>query len=463
MTGLTSSNITLSLGETVNCHVTNRKLGTIVVVQDTQPKGEPQDFAYTAGGGLSPSSFSLDDDSDGTLSNTRTFDALQPGSGYSIAQSTPAGWNPAQVSCSDGSPPTAIDVTYGETVTCTFTSRLTDSGTITVAVQAQPKYPYSITFQTSGFGAQAPSSFLLDDSPYPNAVTQRTFTVHPGSAYGVAQTLFSGYDLTSATCSDGSPVSAIDVSAGEDVTCTFINRERPRVIVALNTQPAQENQVFTFTPSSGFGVSSFSLDNDGFQQNELPSSRGFYLPPGHHSVSIDPIAGWNVASSGCTNGSPVSDIAVQYGDAIVTCTFTVEPVNPGSLTLILDTAPDDDTRFGFRVNGGSFYSVIQLQDNGNPSDGFDNHRTVPVSAYAHYTVSLFATNPSGTSYRQVQATCSDGSPISDLNISPGESVTCTLVYAKPQSITVVQDTVPDDPQDFSYTTRSRPQPVQLHP
>ena len=48
---------------------------------------DAQDFAFTAGGGLSPTSFSLDDDGDGTLSNTRTFDDLNAASGYSLAES----------------------------------------------------------------------------------------------------------------------------------------------------------------------------------------------------------------------------------------------------------------------------------------------------------------------------------------------------------------------------------------
>jgi len=128
-------------------------------VQDSQPDGEPQDFNYTTGGGLSPASFALDDDTDAALSNTRTFDNLEPGSGYSVAQSgTPGGWNPAQVSCSDGSDPSNIDVADGETVTCTFTNRLVDSGTITVRMEAQPQYGYSVRFDTTGFGGAAPAN-----------------------------------------------------------------------------------------------------------------------------------------------------------------------------------------------------------------------------------------------------------------------------------------------------------------
>ena len=95
--------------------------GQIRVVLDVVPD-DPQDFSFTAGGGLSPSSFSLDDDSDGTLSNLRTFDPVLPGSGYSVTQTLPASWFLADVRCDDGSPPSNISVSAGEIVTCTFTN-----------------------------------------------------------------------------------------------------------------------------------------------------------------------------------------------------------------------------------------------------------------------------------------------------------------------------------------------------
>jgi len=81
---------------------------------------EPQDFSFTAGGGLSPSSFALDDDADGTLSNTHTFDDVTPGSGYSVSESVPGGWSQVSATCSDGSPTSNVGVSAGETVTCTF-------------------------------------------------------------------------------------------------------------------------------------------------------------------------------------------------------------------------------------------------------------------------------------------------------------------------------------------------------
>src|SRR5204862_952930 len=108
------SNIDLAPGENVTCTFTNRRQGTIVAVKDATPN-DPQDFSFTAGGGLSPSSFSLDDDADGTLPNARTFANIPSASGYSLSESVPSGWDQTSATCSDGSAVSSIDVAPGET------------------------------------------------------------------------------------------------------------------------------------------------------------------------------------------------------------------------------------------------------------------------------------------------------------------------------------------------------------
>ena len=70
-------------GQEVTCTFTNQKRGQILVVLDAQPN-DAQDFGFTAGGGLSPASFSLDDDGDGTLPHIQNFTDVAPGSGYSV-------------------------------------------------------------------------------------------------------------------------------------------------------------------------------------------------------------------------------------------------------------------------------------------------------------------------------------------------------------------------------------------
>jgi hypothetical protein len=90
-------------------------VGEIVVTKVTIPDGSTQEFDFTAGGGLTPTTFTLTD------GDSETFEDLVPGDGYSISETAPAGWS-ASFTVSNGSPPDNITVAGGETVTVTVTN-----------------------------------------------------------------------------------------------------------------------------------------------------------------------------------------------------------------------------------------------------------------------------------------------------------------------------------------------------
>ena len=135
------------------CH--HAGTGQIVVRENSVPD-DAQDFAFTASGGLSPGTFTLDDDADPARTDTQNFANLTPGSGYSISQALPAGWASDGASCDDGSPPSNIDVASGETVTCTFTNQKTfyqrPAGAPSVQLSLVP------VFRQCGTGGNAPSA-----------------------------------------------------------------------------------------------------------------------------------------------------------------------------------------------------------------------------------------------------------------------------------------------------------------
>lgn len=115
-------------GSAINCTFTNTRLGTIVIVKDAVPN-DPQDFAF-ASTEAPLGNFSLDDDADATLPNTRTFSNLSPGT-FSVTEAVTAGWTLSGLTCVDpdsGSTTStatrtaAIDLDAGETITCTFTN-----------------------------------------------------------------------------------------------------------------------------------------------------------------------------------------------------------------------------------------------------------------------------------------------------------------------------------------------------
>lgn len=151
-------NLTTDSGGLLSCTFTNTQRGSITIVKDAVPD-DPQDFGYTtSGAGLS--SFSLDDDADPTLSNTRTFTDLAPGS-YAVTESLPVtGWDLTALQCSstNGSSTTstsvatgvaAITLGAGDSVTCTYTN--TKRGQVTVVKTQNGGAPtIAYTFRLTG-------------------------------------------------------------------------------------------------------------------------------------------------------------------------------------------------------------------------------------------------------------------------------------------------------------------------
>ncbi|HEX6701903.1 MAG TPA: hypothetical protein VF101_14345 [Gaiellaceae bacterium] len=289
------------------CTFTNRKLAKIIVKKVTDPDPDPTStsFSFTAGGGLNPTSFSL------ANGGQQTFSDLSPKNGYSVGETVPSGWDLTSSTCDDGSPISNIDLSPGETVTCTFTNTLKRGKIIVKKVTNPSPDPTASSFSFSAGGLN-PTSFSLA-----NGGQQTYSNLLPGNGYSVAETVPSGWDLTSATCDDGSPVSKIDVSAGETVTCTFTNRLRGKIIIkkVTNPNPDPSDTSFSFSAGGGLAPSSFSLKNG--QQQTFSD----VVPKNGYSASETVPSGWDLTSKTCDDGSPVSNIDVAPGET-VTCTFT---------------------------------------------------------------------------------------------------------------------------------------------
>jgi len=105
--------------------------GKLTIIKDAQPNGA-QDFSYSSTGGLSPSTFNLDDDGDPTLSDRQIYDPLSPGT-YTVTEGAQGGgYTFSSANCvvntSDANDPTTatggltstIHIGNGGEVTCTY-------------------------------------------------------------------------------------------------------------------------------------------------------------------------------------------------------------------------------------------------------------------------------------------------------------------------------------------------------
>ena len=397
--------IDLDAGEAILCTFENTKNGQIRVTKQTNPDASSQPFTFTRSYGANF-----------VLSDGQTHDSgftLAPGT-YSVQENVPAGWRLTGTTCTDGSAPASIDLSPGESVTCTFTN--TQDGRIVVTKQTDPNgSSQSFTFMTS-YGPD----FTLSDGQSNSS----GFTLSPGT-YSVSENAVAGWDLTSATCSDGSVPASITLSAGETVTCTFDNRQDGRIVVAKETTPDSSPQSFEFDTDYGPNF---------FLQDGQTNDSGF-LDPGTYSVSELTPSGWDVTSATCSDGSSPGNINLSAGET-VTCTFNNR--QDGRIVVTKQTIPDGSPQnFTFSRSYGPDFV---LSDGQSSDSGF----TLNPGTY-----SVSETVPEG--WTLTDASCSDGGAPGSINLSAGETVTCTFENTQQGTITIAKETNPDGAlQSFEF-------------
>ena len=431
--------VSVAPGELVTCTFTDVKRGQIVVDETTVPAGDPQAFPFSLSGGpvAFSDSFSLTD-----AAAPHASVLIRPGT-YAATQSPiPSGWDITSASCDDGSSPAAIRLDPGETVHCAFTH--TRRGTIVVDEVSIPSGdPQVFSFSLTGGPDAVSQSFGLTDATAPRS----SGAVKPGT-YAIAQSAAgSAWDLASATCSNGSPVGAVQLAAGATVTCTFTNVKRGTIHLDVVTTPSGDPQSFGFTLTGGPDAISQSVS---LTDASAPSTSGL-VRRGAYAASAQPApAGWDLASATCSDGSAPSAIGLDAGED-VTCTFSY--VKRGRVRIDVVTTPSGDAQtFGFTLSGGpdAVSAGFSLADASAP---FDSGAVRP-GTYAATAGSL----PSG--WDLVSASCNDGSLPSAIGVSAGETVTCTFSYVKRGRIIVDESTLPaGDPQLFAFSLAGGPDAV----
>ena len=410
--GTRTATINLAAGENVTCTFVNTlQTGNIIIVKDAVPN-DAQDFVFTnnfANG--NPASFSLDDDADGTLLSSRN--SVVTAGTYAVSEDAVSGWTQTSATCSDGSPIGAVVLSAGETVTCTFTN--TKQAHLIVDKVTNPiGDPQSFNFTTN-----AGSNFSLTDTAAPND----SGAVAPGT-YSVAETVPSGWDLSSATCSDGSPIGAVVLSAGETVTCTFTNTKRGEIVLVKNTVGGDGSFDFTHTIAG--------LDTNLVTAAGTDSDTSDKLVPGDYSISETVPAGWDLTSATCDNNSTTANITVTAGQT-TTCTFT--NTKKGQLTVQKTTLPaGDTTSFSILASGSG---TITSDGAGSITDASDKVYEVTPGTY-----SVAETVPSD--WTKTGDTCQN------VTVAAGESKTCLITNTKNGSITIEKQVVGTD-KSFTFT------------
>ncbi len=230
------SDVSLALGETETCTITNTRLGSITIVKETVPGEVDQDFVFTTSEGLAEGNqFTLNTSEESQV----TFSGLEAGE-YSITETEVPGYVLTNVSCvADGAEyivednMVSIGLSNTTDVVCTFTNKRLPM--LTVYKYASPlDTSFDITVENTTLATS--SIFTADVAGDGEANSGNTYHYVALGDYTLTETLPEGWGangtggVSSSVCYKNGDASDMDdtsistsLAYGDVVNCIFNN------------------------------------------------------------------------------------------------------------------------------------------------------------------------------------------------------------------------------------------------
>lgn len=358
-TGVPNGNlatITLNGGDTVTCTYTNtfqNMTGELSITKVVN--GQDQTFTFTGAGNNLPAALQNFMLSNGQSTATTTLTAGQ----YVFTEAAFAGYTLDSITCTGDTDAgsiidlqnrnVSIDLDAGESINCTFTNRDNALNNGTLAIR-KVVIGVDQTFTFTGTGNNLPAVF----ANFGLANGQSTpVTVTPAGQYVISEAAFAGYTLDSILCTGdadngNAPDVAnqqitIDLDPGEDIVCTFTNRQNavPQ-FSSITIQKISINGIGSFGFQSGqFGNFTLTTTAVSVAVQQVFGN----LQPGQFDVTEIVPAGWNLTSVNCAVvglgnstfniAAATTTIQLAANDA-VTCTYTNSQIADPPMEDVVD-------------------------------------------------------------------------------------------------------------------------------
>ncbi|HAP77648.1 MAG TPA: hypothetical protein DCR14_16405 [Acidimicrobiaceae bacterium] len=348
-------------GETVTCTYGNARRGNIVIIKDAVPN-LATDFGFTAEG-LVPASFSLDDDADGTLSNSQLFSDLTASvatdTDYVVSEDPIANWQLTSIECSNDESDinlagrtATIHVEPGTTTTCTFTNEadpaeVTVSKTVSGVAEGYAWGPFEFTL--SGGAATGTNPQTISGTGPGAGDSNASWTgLVPGTEYTITETVVDNWSQALAcvgvTDTDGVVDNSVTFVAepGQSIVCSASNDADPADVTVDKTVSGVADGYewefdFSITPTEGVtGDSPQSISGTGPGAGDNTASWSDLLPGTEYTITETVVDNWSQVLScvGVTDTDGVVDNSV---------TFVAEPGQSIVCSASNDADPADVT------------------------------------------------------------------------------------------------------------------------
>ncbi len=443
--------------------------GTIVIRKDAVPDSTLADFNFSVSGGLSPTDFDLDDDTNGTLPNEQIFTTVASGQ-YTVTESNPQnqGFTLADIVCEEGpaniissvvdigNRKATINLDAGETITCTFTNE--KFGSITVEKQVVGSAPGDNWV----FVSNIPQ---FEDFTLTENGSQGFLKLQPG-LYAITETLQSNYNAQ-VWCDSGDSGShsvTVDLQPGLDVACTFTNTHKTgQLTLVKDLAPAGDSGRFnlridgnTLAADVGDGGSTGPVAVEiGSHTVGETAGTGTVLADYGSSIECRSNEGQVVASA---NDVGPLEVTVEENDDIV-CTIT-NIKNPGRVVIATETVQPHPQNFTFTTTlpVGTFTLDDPAVDD---MDGVTDLMTYTVLPDTVYTIT--ETDPTPYGFQLTGLVCVEtdidnstadvDNRTATLRMEANETVTCTFTNtAQAGTLRLTKIAAPPVGTDFGFTS-----------
>jgi hypothetical protein len=462
-TSTTTASIVMKEGENWTCtYLDHQETGTIIIRKVTDPTGGAG-FDFSSTGGLSPSTFTLND------GQSRTYSSVPVGS-YSVTEASPTGYDLTGLVCTVSGAGTSatpskatrtVSITLAESgsVDCTYTN--TERGTIIVEKQTNPDGATgSFTFTGDAAGTISDNGQIVVSNLVPGPYTSTEANPNPG------------FDLTSIVCNDANSSGSVatrtasfTLDPGETVKCTFTNTKRATLIIAKTTVGGIG--AFDFT-GSGSGVpATFGLTTT-VANTPVSTTFANIIPGAAQTITEQVPTGWDLTGIGCglvvdggsgtwnaSFASPAATITLGAGDT-VRCTYT--NTKRASLTIVKRVVNDNGGAaavgdFGITTTAGALTFGAPVE---SPAGTF----TYTSTTLANLTLGSKSLHE-GTLGGYTEGTWSCVGNAGAVNSDPqsgsvvlgaGEDVTCTITNNDdPAHIVIIKNATPQS-GTFTFAT-----------
>lgn len=223
-------------------------------------------------------------------------------------------------------------------------------------------------------------------------------------------------------------------------------------ITVVQDSVANAAQDFGYSVTCGAGpCGAFTLDDDDDPTRDRQVT-GEQVPPGTYTITQAAVPGWTLSALQCDTGESVSlanrRVTIDLTEREqVTCTFTNR--SP-SITIVQDSQPDAPHAFAFTGCQGAGCGQFSLADNG--SGGLPASVTAAALAPGTYTITQGALG----GFSLTSLVCDTGESVDlanrrvTISLGAAEHTTCTFTN-RSAAITIVQDSQPDNGQDFAFS------------